>query len=118
MKFRRRGINQKKEYNIQNTAEVWKQSITFIHSNDGLILYRSESISFIYSKYGLTLYIYEPNRDPVTNCSIANIHSTEFNRNRFSFLSNSHTDVRMDRHGIYLYELISYHISISERSDW
>jgi len=27
IKFRRRGITQKKTYNIQNTAEVWNQEV-------------------------------------------------------------------------------------------
>jgi len=30
IKFRRRGITQKKTYNIQNTAKVWNQEYYFI----------------------------------------------------------------------------------------
>ena len=47
IKFRRRGITQKKKYNIQNTAKVWnkKSSIllnTTLHALDGLSVHHQE----------------------------------------------------------------------------
>lgn len=94
------------------------QPINFIHSNDGFILYRYESISFTYSKYGLTLYIYEskPSSCNTFQCSLNPQH--KFNLDSFNFLSNGHTDMRLDMHGLYLHEFTSYRISISEHTEW